>query len=156
MNTTAYKTTSDIPALDPSVLHSPKAVEDWKQLHRDVFNTNAATVRAEAEAKKAIRNHANRILTSEEFYEEALQREQEKKAKATADKLLEEAAEQAKQDFLNSAPDELLVSERSPASLILALEHWVRKGYSADINRIDYFDHGLYSVLLLKSMKAKK
>jgi hypothetical protein len=145
--------TNNIPALDNTRIHSPAEIAAWKQKHADAYNARIAAENAAAAIERA--KQTPKILSKQEQYERALANEAVKQERLLEEAVLAAAEEQAKIDYLASSPDVVEVSERNPHALLLNLEHWVKRGYSIDLDNLDYFQHGMYIVNLKKPVTKK-
>lgn len=139
----------DIPDLDITKMHSPEVVREHHRKRDSAFQQIRKQEQAAQREVENLKAKANAPLTEDQYYQLKLQEHQKQKA-AEAARLAELEAEKAtKEAFLASSPDTVELIENNPASLGLALNHWLGRGYQIDINDIRYFQPGCYCYKLI-------
>lgn len=142
--------------LDSSKIHHPNAVRAWKDAE---FNYHAA-VRAQklaADAKaEALRNPKPKVLTEDEEYRQAVARDEARKAVQAERAQREAAKEKAHQEYLSSSPEQVELLENSLYALVMALQHWVKRGYEVVETSINAIPPSLYVAHLIPAPKSKK
>lgn len=144
-----------VEGLSPDVLHSPSEVREHKakfQARLDAihkYQNEQRLVKVAADAKR------NAPLTEQEYYEEAVKRQEAIHAQRVAVELAEAAAKALRQEYLDSSPAEVSLGDANPVRFMQEFEHWVRKGYVADHQRtiigLNFFE----SVLTAPVKKGK-
>ncbi|MDO9419959.1 MAG: hypothetical protein Q7T66_04775 [Herminiimonas sp.] len=139
--------------LSIDVLHSQEAIAAHAAEHERIYQHNRNTERLIREAQTRADNKETRPLTDSEYYAENVEREKQKQAKAAAaaDEVVKK--EKEREDFLASSPAVVQIEAKNPVALCMDISHWCNKGYQVDLNSIDYFDIGLYSLRLLAPAK---
>lgn len=115
--------------------------------YRDALRAQEERTRKRDEAAKA---HANRVLTDEEYYQQALEREAQKQAQAAERQAEEQRKKEEKAAYLASLPDVAEVSERSEFLFLQGVIHRAKQGYILEPNGIDAFMLGFYSCRMVK------
>ena len=155
--TTELNTITRPAPLDPSRLHHPSTVRQWKADEAAYWAAvNAAKREAERKAE-ADRAYASRNLTEEESWQLAVERENQSRARALEREAAAYAAQQEKEAFMASSPDTVDVMENTPASLLRQVEFWVgERGYSIDYTGpLDFLPPSLYAVRLKRPARKK-
>ncbi|MDO8774306.1 MAG: hypothetical protein Q7K57_37455 [Burkholderiaceae bacterium] len=130
--TTAQTTTTALtkPAgLDPTRLHSPEEYQKWKSDTAAYFQGIRDAERAEQVKEQAVKAYENRILSSTEYFEMAVKREAENKAKQAEREAEQKAAALAEIDRLMASPETVEVLHRSEFTFMLEVIQWANRGY---------------------------
>ena len=132
--------------LDKSIIHTPEAVSRWKN---EMFAYQSTLDQIETEKLKkeqAAKNYANRHLTSQEYFEQSVKRDEEQKVKDAARQAEIAKAEKEKEDFLASNPPFVEILETTDHSFLKQFEHWINRGYVYEAT--NFFIPGCYSAQL--------
>jgi hypothetical protein len=147
MNTTT--TTPIKPAdLDIYTLHSPEAVKAWKQDVADYHQALARIERAKEAKQQAAIAEQNRVLTDEEYYQEALKRKKIADDIAAERAAAEKAAALAEIERLMSSPKTVDVINRNEVLFMIEVIQWANRGYTMAENGFHSFGMGLYHITM--------
>ena len=140
--------------LSNTEVHHPRTVRAWKAAEADYF----AAVRAQKQAaeQKAEQKAHPKQLTEDEQYELAVKQDDAKKAEQAKAAQRESAKEKAHQEWLASSPDRVELLENSLYALIMAVQHWVNRGYQVVENTVDSIPPSLFACHLFPAPKLKK
>jgi hypothetical protein len=158
MNESTTVQTPKRPApLDPTRLHTPAEVRQWKHDEATYWAAMQALQDEERRKEEAARAHANRLLDADEYFELAQQREADNKARQFERDAARKAEELRKQEYLASNPPtaEILVSNNI-AEFLRQFEHWVREGYEVDTSGPLHIDHMLCHLTLTRAAQKRQ
>lgn len=147
INMNTNSTTLTKPAdLDPSRLHPPAVVREWKA---KVAAYNEA-LREQEEAKQRAKDLAEmpRYLDDDAYYEMAVKREEALKAKAQERERAVEERHRQEADYLLSNPDIAQINDWSEYGLLMKLQHWLSRGYTVQEDSVHLWLPGAYAVKL--------
>lgn len=138
--------------LDLSKIHSPLAVKLHAAKVADYYAWRRAQDGKIVEEAKSV--HQPKMLNDDDYYELAVQQQNEKQQRELERQVAQLAAEQARAGFLESTPESVTITEASPFGLLSALQQRIQQGYEVDLDNILYFISGCYSVTLHKTSNA--
>lgn len=142
--------------LDITKLHSPAEVLRHKAEQAAYFESVRAEEQRQRMKEQAEKAYANRVLTPDEYFAEALKRQAEQQARDDQREFERQAERDAKAAYLESTPDIAEVSERSEFSFLQGVIHWASKGYTLTGDGITAFLPGFYCCRLNKPATIKK
>jgi hypothetical protein len=148
--TTITDTTTAAPTLDTSKINSPAVVREHEQRLADFYAAKRAADKAKEKPAPVIHT-----MSQEDYYAQAVAVEEARKEKELARLVAELAAEKARADFLASSPAVVQLTESTAYGLLTNLQHWMHKGYTANVDNLRYFISGCYSVELLAPVAVK-
>ena len=138
------------------VLHSPEAVRAWKEEVAEYHQALARIERAkEAKAKAAI-VEKNRVLTDEEYHQEALKRKKIADDKLAERVAAEKAAALAEIERLMSSPATVDVINRNEVLFMVEVIQWANRGYTMAEDGFRSFGMSLYHITMNAPVLAKK
>jgi len=147
---------NEIYEFDITRLYSPAEQRSVQAHNRAVYEARRLAEQAIQKAAERDRNHANRILTDEEYYAMKKKENEERQFKQKMHELEIAAKRQAQIDYMNSSPDEVKINANNPFELTQQINHWVgKRGYVIQTENIFYFISGCYA-LTLSAPPAKR
>jgi hypothetical protein len=128
---TTTKTTITRPAdLDNSKLHTRAEVRAWQDANFEYHAAIHAEEQRAATQAAAKAAEASRPLSDDEYYQQAVQRETEKRARIADREAAEKADQEAKVAYLESTPAIADIDATNPYSFLLQVIAWAQKGYT--------------------------
>lgn len=139
--------------LDNTKLHSPAVV---RQHAADTADYYAYRRQVEAEAQNAARvAKMPKTLSNEEYFEQAVAEQALKQERELERAVAEVAQEQARQAFLNTDEQSIVVASNNPHSFLGDFSHFTQLGYVMDASQGPLlFSHTFYTVGMSKPGKA--
>jgi hypothetical protein len=110
-------------------LHSPEVRRAHQAKVEAHYAAKRELERAERAAAEAAKAHANRVLTEQEYFAAAVERENVNRAKQAEREAAQYAAEQAKKEALAGSPEIADILTNNPADMLREVILWGRKGY---------------------------
>ncbi|CAM3480960.1 hypothetical protein [Polaromonas hydrogenivorans] len=128
--TTTTQTAPQRPApMDNTRINTPGEYRAWQDAESSYFATLRRIETAKQEAAEMEKAEACRILSEQDYYLMACQRENLRKEKAAATLAAEQEAAQAKADYLASRPATVEIMRGEPYNFLQEFAHWTRAGY---------------------------
>jgi len=141
--------------LDKSVIHSPDAIATHKRLTAAYFDALDEIQREKQRKEQHAQTHANRALSSDEYYQLALELDKEQKARDKQLADAEAASARAHQAYLDSRPEFVDVSASNPHAFLVEFSTRLHQGY--ELVDLDAMLHNYcHATLKLVEPKAKK
>lgn len=128
--------------MDNTRINTPGEYRAWQDAEASYFATLRRIEAAKKEAVETEKAEANRVLSDQDYYIAACQRENERKEKAAATLAAEKAAAQAEAARLASSPDVVEIMHRSEWAFLQEVCQWSRRQYT--LNDLHSCMPGLY------------
>lgn len=145
-------TPGEIYQFDISKLYSPSELQAIERHNDSVFQEARRRQQAEIEEHTRQAYESNRPMSGEEYYQFALDREDQKQRKQKEEELLAAAKEQERIDFMESEPPSFELVDGNAMMFLKTLQEWIQRGYTIDLNRIFHFVPGCFAVRLIRSV----
>lgn len=146
--------TYQLKAFNPQLLYSPQDKRNIKQGNESFYaikhSDKLALQRKEQEAKRP------KVLSEQEAYELALEREKAKQAERQAYADREAEKERQHQEFLNSSPPLVQVTNTNFYVFQVELLHWQQRGYTIIVDSLEAIVPSLFSCQLSAPVASKK
>ena len=152
------KTTQTAPVrpapMDNTRINTPGEYRAWQEAEAAYFATLRRVEIAKQEAAEMEKAEANRVLSDQEYYIQNCQRENERKAKVAATLAAEQAAAQAKTDYLASRPATVEIMRGDPVNFLQEFAHWTRAGYEMSGDDLHSTGFGVWHATLTEPAPA--
>jgi hypothetical protein len=116
--------------LDNTKLHSPAVVRKWKEDESAYWAAVRAAEQQAAQEEEAQRAHDNRLLSADEYFALAVERENANRARQTEREAARYADEQQKKEALAASPEVADVLTNNPVEMLREVIHWANRGYT--------------------------
>jgi hypothetical protein len=147
--TTTTQTAPQRPApMDNTRINTPGEYRAWQDAEGAYFAALKNIEVAKQEAKEVEKAQASRVLSEQDYYIAACQRENERKEKAAAARAIEQAAAQAHADYLTSRPATVEIMRGDPVNFLAEFAHWTRAGYEMSGNDLHSTGFGVWHATL--------
>ena len=128
--------------MDNTRINTPGEYRAWQDAEGAYFAALRNIEQAKQEAAEMAKAEANRVLSEQEYYVAACQRENENKAKAAARAAAEKEAAQVEADRLTATPAVAEIMHRNEWAFVQEICHWSRRQYT--LNDLHSCMPGLY------------
>lgn len=128
--------------MDNTRINTPGEYRAWQDAEGAYFAALRNMEQDKQEAAEMAMAEANRVLSDQEYYVLACQRENENKARAAARATAEQDAARAESERLAGSPAVAEIMHRSEWAFIQEVCHWSRRQYT--LNDLHSFMPGLY------------